>query len=93
MLWTRDSEIALKAARYDKRKMQETNEAFLVMLNTLIAQTTQDLGKFERVCFETLITIHVHQVREYLCFYKREIERERKEGRRKREASRFCKNK
>ena len=62
LLWTRDAEIALKHARHDKKKMQEANESFLTLLNTLIAQTTNDLEKFERICYETIITIHVHQV-------------------------------
>lgn len=61
MLWTRDSEEALVNARYDKKIMPTTNQKFLDMLNNLIAVTTKELTHFDRIKFETLITIHVHQ--------------------------------
>ncbi|XP_048452578.1 dynein axonemal heavy chain 8-like [Rhincodon typus] len=61
ILWTRDSEDALRLAKDSKKIMQTTNQKFLELLNSLIAQTTHDLTKFQRIQFETLVTIHVHQ--------------------------------
>ncbi|CAK6957757.1 dynein axonemal heavy chain 8-like [Scomber scombrus] len=61
MLWTRDSEEALQNAEDDKEIMPLTKKKFLNLLSILIKQTTHDLSKFDRVKYETLVTIHVHQ--------------------------------
>ncbi|XP_061653536.1 dynein axonemal heavy chain 8-like isoform X1 [Phyllopteryx taeniolatus] len=61
MLWTRDSEEALENAEFSKEAMIFTKKKFLNILRLLIKQTTYDLTKFDRVKYETLVTIHVHQ--------------------------------
>ena len=61
MVWTRDSESALMQSRSDRKIMQETNNKFLDILNLLIQQTTKNLDKRERLKYETMITIHMHQ--------------------------------
>lgn len=61
LLWTKDAEIALARARIDKQIMKRTNQHFLDLLNALIELTTKNLTKMERIRFETMVTIHLHQ--------------------------------
>lgn len=42
--------------------MQKTNQGFLDLLNEFIELTLTDLTKLQRVKYETMVTIHVHQV-------------------------------
>eukprot|EP00043_Microstomoeca_roanoka_P013217 m.129292 g.129292 ORF g.129292 m.129292 type:complete len:4796 (-) comp15694_c0_seq1:72-14459(-) len=61
LLWTRDAEVALNNARTDKKIMQQMDDKFLRLLSELIDATLQELSKVDRVKFETLVTLHVHQ--------------------------------
>lgn len=62
MLWTRDAEEALENAEDDREIMIHAKKTFHSLLTILIKQTTYDLTKFNRIKYETLVTIHVHQV-------------------------------
>ncbi|XP_039952580.1 dynein heavy chain 8, axonemal [Bactrocera tryoni] len=61
LLWTRDSEYALRKCRTDRIIMKRTNAKFLNLLNYFIDLTVKDLTKLDRIRFETMVTIHVHQ--------------------------------
>uniref|UniRef100_A0A1A9WR67 AAA+ ATPase domain-containing protein n=1 Tax=Glossina brevipalpis TaxID=37001 RepID=A0A1A9WR67_9MUSC len=61
LLWTRDAEYALRKCRTDKTIMKRTNAKFLTLLNHFIDLTVKDLNKLDRIRFETMVTIHVHQ--------------------------------
>lgn len=61
ILWTYYTENAIKNASVKKNIMKQTNSYFITLLNTLIDSTTLNLTKMERLKYETLITIHVHQ--------------------------------
>lgn len=61
ILWTKEAEAALQVARTDRKIMLATNQKFIEILNQLIDVTSQELAPIDRVKFETLVTIHVHQ--------------------------------
>lgn len=42
--------------------MRKTNQQFLDLLNEFIELTLTDLTKLQRIKYETMVTIHVHQV-------------------------------
>jgi dynein heavy chain len=61
-LWTRDAEVALNNARTDKKAMNNANDYFLELLTGLIDKTLDvTMSKLQRMKFETLVTLHVHQ--------------------------------
>jgi hypothetical protein len=47
--------------RYDKKAMTVADDKFLDLLTKLIERTLCDIGSLERLKFETLVTLHVHQ--------------------------------
>lgn len=53
--------MAILASKRDKKIMKNTNQYFLDLLNGLIEVTVKELTKYQRIKFEALITIHVHQ--------------------------------
>jgi len=61
LLWTYYTENAIKNATTKKTIMKQTNNHFIMFLNILIDSTTKNLTKMERIKYDTLITIHVHQ--------------------------------
>lgn len=65
LLWTLRTEYAIQKAFTMKKIMKETNAEFIQILNLLIDSTTKNLTKMERLKYETLITIHVHQRYEF----------------------------
>lgn len=61
LLWTKEAEVAIKRSKVDRTIMKMTNQRFLDILNSLIDLTSKDLTKMDRIRFETMVTIHVHQ--------------------------------
>ena len=61
ILWTARSEFALRTCRKDRSIMRLTNNYFLDLLNNLIELTVKELTPLERINYETMVTIHVHQ--------------------------------
>ncbi|KAL0487737.1 dynein heavy chain [Acrasis kona] len=62
LLWTYDSEMALRKARTDRTIMQMTRKKFDDIFKHLVKMTTKNLDSLDRTRIETLITIHIHQV-------------------------------
>lgn len=61
LIWTKNVEYALNYVQLDRRIMTRKNLETQDMLDYLVDQTVKDLTKLERICSETLVTIHVHQ--------------------------------
>ncbi|KAG5675719.1 hypothetical protein PVAND_005600 [Polypedilum vanderplanki] len=61
LVWTKDAEYALSNCKIDRKIMAKKNMEMQDMLNFLVDQTVMDLTKLQRICCETLVTIHVHQ--------------------------------
>lgn len=61
IIWTKESEFSIINSKYDKKIMNKTSNNFNEILNMLINKTIEELNSYERIKYETLITIHVHQ--------------------------------
>lgn len=68
ILWTNEAELAIKKSKVDKEIMRKTNQQFLDLLNEFIELTLTDLSKLQRIKYETMVTIHVHQVNKFIGF-------------------------
>jgi dynein heavy chain len=73
LLWTWDSEMALRKARTDRTIMQLTRKKFDEILKHLVKMTTKKLEILDRTRIETLITIHIHQVEIFAYLMHRKI--------------------
>jgi dynein heavy chain len=73
LLWTWDSEMALRKARTDRTIMQLTRKKFDEILKFLVKMTTKKLDTLDRTRIETLITIHIHQVEIFAYLMHRKI--------------------
>ncbi|XP_014673733.1 PREDICTED: dynein heavy chain 5, axonemal-like [Priapulus caudatus] len=61
VMWTKEAEAALQVAATERKAMHATSQRFNDMLKQLIDITLKELMPMDRVKFETLVTIHVHQ--------------------------------
>eukprot|EP00770_Monocercomonoides_exilis_P005227 MONOS_5201.1-p1 / transcript=MONOS_5201.1 / gene=MONOS_5201 / organism=Monocercomonoides_exilis_PA203 / gene_product=dynein haevy chain 3, outer dynein arm alpha / transcript_product=dynein haevy chain 3, outer dynein arm alpha / location=Mono_scaffold00149:3327-12824(+) / protein_length=3165 / sequence_SO=supercontig / SO=protein_coding / is_pseudo=false len=61
LMWTRDCDLALRAARTDKNALNNCNKKNANVLKRLVDMTTKDLTSLQRTKIETLVTIDVHQ--------------------------------
>lgn len=65
MIWTADCQEALDkmSKERDRTVMSQTNKIFATMMADLVQCCLSDLGTcLNRTKYETLVTIHVHQV-------------------------------
>lgn len=65
MIWTADCQEALDriSKERDRTIMAQTNKVFATMMADLVQCCLSDLGtRLNRTKYETLVTIHVHQV-------------------------------
>lgn len=66
MVWTADCQEALDkmSKERDRTIMSQTNKVFATMMADLVQCCLSDLGtSLNRTKYETLVTIHVHQVK------------------------------